>query len=523
MVTSCSDVQGKPDSTIDTDVVVVGSGAGGGAIAAELAEGGRSVVLLEEGGYYTAKDFGLDPTIMIRKLYRNAGTAVIRGTPNIIFSEGRCVGGSTVINGGMSWRTPDKVLKRWQWEHGLGELSAAGLEPYFAKVEERVHVRPQDPESIGRDAELMIEGANKLGYKWVPAMRNQKHCAGTNNCAFGCPTDAKQSVLVTYVPRTLAAGGRLYAGCRVERITTDGHRATGVVARFRDPVSGRRGPRLTVRAKVVVLACGAIQTPALLLRNRLANSSDQVGRNFLCHPNAKVIGLYDHDIDAWKGTIQGNQIREFIDEGILITTSMVPPGLIAMSLPWFGARSLELMRDYNKMLAAGCLVEDTGAGRVILDVFREPKMRYDVNDRDFASLIRGVAHTAEILFASGAREVLLPFDSLPSIRSPDQIRTMFATPIPKSEVECLTVHAMGTARMGVDKRSSVVDPHGESWDVPGLFVADASIFPGPIGVNPQITIMALATRIGRWLLENERRYFGQPSSTVVSTMVTSSA
>jgi choline dehydrogenase-like flavoprotein len=508
MLTTFNDVAGKPDLSDEADVVVVGSGAGGGAIAAELAEGGRSVILVEEGGHYTSKDFTNDAPAMIKKLYRNAGTNVIRGTPNIIFSEGRCVGGSTVINGGLSWRTPDKVLKRWVWEHGLSDLSPERLNHYFAQVEERVSVGPQDPESLGEDAHLMREGADRLGYKWIPAMRSQKHCAGSDSCAFGCPTDAKQSVLVTYVPRALARGARLYAGCRVERVLTDGRRATGIEARFRDPETGRAGPRLRVRARVVVLACGAIQTPSLLLRNRLANSSGQVGRNFLCHPNSKVVGIYDRDISAWKGVIQGNQIREFLDEGIMITTTMVPPGLLAMSLPWFGEESFALMRDYNRMLVAGCLVEDTGSGRVSLDLFGEPKMRYDVNDRDFANLIRGVALTAEVLFASGARRVLLPFDGLPAIDSADAIRTLYTTRIPKDEVECLTVHAMGTCRMGVDRGSSVVDPHGETYDVPGLFVADASVLPSAIGVNPQITIMALATRTGRWILDEERRYFG---------------
>ena len=506
-VVTFGDVADRADLVESADVVVVGSGAGGGAIAAELAEAGRSVILVEEGGYYSDKDFTSDPPAMIRKLYRNAGTAVIRGRPNIIFSEGRCVGGSTVINGGMSWRTPDKVLKRWVWEHGLTDLAPEKLAPFFDKVEERVSVGPQDPESLGRDAELMAQGADRLGYRWIPALRNHKHCAGSNLCAFGCPTGAKQSVLVTYVPRTLAAGGRLYAGCAVESITTDGQRATGVVARFRHPESGRRGPRLTVRAKVVVLACGAIQTPRLLLRNGLANSSRQVGRNFLCHPNSKVVGIFDHDIESWKGVIQGNQIREFLDEGIMITTTMVPPGILAMSLPSFGEESLAVMRDYNKMLVAGCLVEDTGSGRVSLDLFGEAKMRYDVNDRDFANLVRGAALTAEILFAAGARKVLLPVDGLPSISSPDEIRKLFESPIPKDQMECLTVHAMGTCRMGVERASSVVQPTGETWDVPGLFVADASLFPTPIGVNPQISIMAMSTRIGRLILNEERRYF----------------
>ena len=359
------------DVTLDADVVVVGSGAGGGAIAAELAEGGRSVVVVEEGGHYTSKDFALDAPTMIKKLYRNAGSAPILGRPNIIFSEGRCVGGSTVINGAMSWRTPEKVLKRWQWEHGLAELSPEALDPFFTKVEERVSVGPQDPESIGEDARLMQRGADKLGYAWVPAMRSQKHCCGANNCAFGCPTDAKQSVLVTYVPRLLAAGGtpllRLQGRARAHRRTARHRRQSAASA---IPSRARADRSSTVRAKVVVLACGAVQTPVLLLRNGLTNSSGQVGRNFLCHPNAKVVGVYDQPIHAWKGTIQGNQIREFIDEGIMITTSMVPPGLLAMSFPYFGARSWEVMRDYDKMLAAGCLVEDTGSGRVGVDLLR---------------------------------------------------------------------------------------------------------------------------------------------------------
>jgi choline dehydrogenase-like flavoprotein len=486
-------------SEVECDAVVVGSGAGGGAIAAELAEGGLDVILVEEGGLHKTRDFTANAPEMIQRLYRNAGTAVIRGTPNILFSEGRCVGGSTVINGGMSWRTPEKILRRWVWEHDLADLSPEKLDPFFAKVEERIHVAPQLPESLGRDAELMAAGADKLGYRHQPAMRSQRACAGTNLCAFGCPTEAKQSVLVTYIPRFLAAGGRLVSGCRVDHIQTDGRRATGVAARI-----GKRSVR--IRAGIVVLACGAVQTPRLLLRERLANSSGLVGKNFLCHPNGKVVGVFDHAISSWKGAIQGNQIREFQDEGIVITTTMVPPGLLAMGLPYAGRRSFEVMRDYDRMLVAGCLVEDTSAGRIGLDLFGDADMRYDISDRDHATLLRGVCLTAEILFAAGARRVLLPFDCLPEIDSADDIRKVYATPIPKDQVECLTVHAMGTCKMGSDPRNSVVDPHGQCWDLPGLFVADASVFPGPIGVNPQVTIMALATRTGRHILDDKRRY-----------------
>ena len=176
----------------------------------------------------------------------------------------------------------------------------------------------------------------------------------------------------------------------------------------------------------------------------------------------------------------------------MMATTMVPPGLIAMSLPYIGEQSMAMMEKYNRMVVCGVLVEDTGAGRVTVDLFGEAKMRYDLNDRDTANMIRGVALLAEIYFASGAREVLLPFASLPSIGSVDEIKKIFSHPIPKNEIECLTVHPMGTCRMGLDRKRSVVDSHGESHDVPGLFVADASVFPSPIGVNPQVSIMALA-------------------------------
>ncbi|HZU85308.1 MAG TPA: GMC family oxidoreductase, partial [Polyangiaceae bacterium] len=471
MVTSFEQVEGRADLEDACDAVVVGTGAGGGAIAAELAEGGRDVVMLEEGGHYTARDFTLDAPEMLKKLYRNAGTAVIRGRPNIIFSEGRCVGGSTVVNGGICWRTPEKVLKRWVWEHGLDGMTPAKLDPIFAKVEERVHAAPQDPGSVGEDSELLRAGAERLGYRVVPVKRNQVHCCGTNNCVFGCPTDAKRSTLVAYVPRVLANRGRLYAKCRAERILVENGRAVGIVGRFRDPESGRFGPRLTVRAKVVILAAGAIQTPALLQRNKLANSSGQLGRNFLIHPNAKAIAIYDRDVLGWKGTIQGYQIHEFVDEGIVLTTSFVPPGLLALSFPYFGRESLEVMRDYNRMIAAGALVEDTHAGRVSLDWFGEAKMSYQLDAHDVHQLVRGIALLSEIYFESGARRVLLPFAGLEEIRSPDEIRKLFERPIPPEELECLTVHAMGTCRMGVDPRRSVVGPFGEAHDVRNLFVA----------------------------------------------------
>ncbi len=254
------------DTVLGCDVVVVGSGAGGSTAAAELAEAGFDVIVLEEGSYYGTKDFKPNALDMIRKMYRDGGASAAIGRPPILFQEGRTVGGSAVVNGGMSWRTPERILEDWAKDYGLPGLRPAALEPYFERVERRIHVAYQDPESIGRDNQLLKEGADKLGWAIDPNLRNQLHCAGSNNCAFGCPTGAKQSTLVTYIPRALHFGARVYSNVRINKITQHGKRATGVSGHVIRP-NGTRGHRVTVRAKVVIAACGSIQTPALLHRS----------------------------------------------------------------------------------------------------------------------------------------------------------------------------------------------------------------------------------------------------------------
>ena len=300
------------DSVLDADVVIVGSGAGGAALAAELAEGGLDVVVLEEGRYWSTRDFTANASQMIRQMYRDGGATMALGSPPVLYQEGRAVGGSTVVNGGMSWRTPEKILDRWWREAGLDGIRAADMEPYFERVERRIHVRTQDPESIGRDNQLLKIGADAKGWKVIPNLRNQVHCPGSNNCAFGCPTGAKQSALVSYVPRALHFGARLYSDVRVERITRSGKRATGVVGHV-VRADGGRGHRLTVRAKLVVSACGAIHSPALLDRSGFRSPSGMVGKNLSLHPNVKLVAIFDEDVRGWEGVHQAYQVREALE------------------------------------------------------------------------------------------------------------------------------------------------------------------------------------------------------------------
>jgi len=499
----------KQDVVESCDVVVVGSGAGGGAIAAELAEGGLEVVILEEGGYYQSKDFSLDPGKATAMLYRDAGASAIMGKPNIFFQEGRCVGGSTVINGGMCWRTPEKILQRWRWEMGLTDLTPEHLEPFFEKVEQRINVAPQSPESLGRSEMLFKKAADKLGWLIHPNKRNQKDCTGEGICIFGCPTDKKQSVLVTYIPRALEKGARLYSDIKINKITIKDRVAVGVEGRVLDRRTGKKtSHKIKVRARVVVLAGGALQTPVLMMKSGIKNK--ELGKNFHCHPNVKVVGVFPDPVYYWKSVHQGHQVHQFIDEGILLTMSVViHPAVMPLSLPQFGRESLEIMEKWNHMVVGGALVDDTTTGVVKKAIWGEPLAYYNIDHIEHERLLRASALASKLMFEMGAEKVLLSFATLTELNSPDEIPRIWEAGVKKEEIEIPTVHAFATCRMGANPKRSVVSPWGESWEVEKLFIADGSVVPTSIGVNPQETIMAFATRTGQHLIENWAKYRGQ--------------
>jgi choline dehydrogenase-like flavoprotein len=486
------------DVAVECDAVVVGSGAGGATMAAELADAGVDVVMVEEGGYHPTESFTSENLRALRTLYRDGGAGMALGLPPVVFAEGRCVGGSTVVNGGMSWRTPPDVLRRWAADEGVLAVGEADMEAYFATVESRISVRPQDPETVGRDSRLLAAGAEANGWRVVGNLRDQLHCAGTNNCINGCPTGAKRSMLLTHVPRALSRGARLFADCRVERVTRSGGRATGVTGRFVRP-GGRSGPRLSVRARVVIAAAGAVQTPLLLLRSGIKSASGQLGRNLALHPNATVIALFDEDVTGWQGVHQAFQVRQFAAEGLLLTAQNMPPPLLAALMPAHGRHLGELMAQYNRVVTAGPLVTDSGEGRIRS---RLGQVFYQLTDQAAARVVRGVELTARALFTAGARRVLLPFAGAPEVGSDDELRRVLSRPVPKRVMDLYSVHIMGTARMSEDPRRGVTGSFGAFHGVPGLIVADASLFPGPVGINPMETVIALALRNADHLIEH---------------------
>ncbi len=491
--------------SLECGALIVGSGAGGATMAAELAGAGVDVIVLEEGGYHPTESFTAATGRALRTLYRDGGGGMAIGRPSVLYAEGRCVGGSTVVNGGMSWRTPARVLRRWAEQEGLQAIGEQDLDPYFTALEAGLSVGRQDPETVGRDSELFKSGAEARGWTVVPNRRNQLHCAGTNNCNSGCPTGAKRSMLVTSVPRALALGARLYADCRVDRITRSGPGVTGVTGHFVRP-GGRRGPSLAVRARTVIVAGGAVQTPALLMRSGLRSASGQLGRNLSVHPNAVATAFFDQDVYGWQGVHQAFQVREFHAEGLLLTATNLTPPMLAGIMPAYGRELGELMADYNRIVTAGPLVSDTGTGRIRNVPGLGPQVFYQLTDHDAARVVRGVELTAEALFTAGARRVLLPFDGAPQVRSPGELRRLLARPVPKRSLQLFSIHLMGTARMSENPRRGVTGSFGEFHGVSGLMVTDASTFPGPVGINPMETVIALAMRNARRLIERRDRY-----------------
>ena len=303
----------REDRTVNCDVCVVGSGAGGAVVAERLAAAGKQVVVLEDGGFHPSDTFTLREKDMYPRLYQEGGA---RGTVDrsIGILQGRAVGGSTVVNWTTCFRTPQRVLEHWAEHHGANAL-ASSIEPHFARVEERLHVEQVRLEQINLNNRVLWDGARALGYRVELLHRNVHRCLHTGYCGMGCPVDAKQSMLATFVPDAVKRGAEVYANAWVSNIESEGRRVVRAVAHMRDPRTDKlTGVKLRVEAKQFVLAGGAINTPAILLRSEM-NSNGRVGKRTYLHPTMLLLGVHERRIDAFKGSPQYVGCSEFAQRG----------------------------------------------------------------------------------------------------------------------------------------------------------------------------------------------------------------
>jgi choline dehydrogenase-like flavoprotein len=468
--------------TIEADFCIVGAGAGGAVAAAELAEGGASVVVLEQGGHHDPDDFTARPPEMLARLYRDGGQTTTIGSPPIVLPLGRGLGGTTLVNSGTCFRTPAHVLNRWVGEYGL-ELDEAAMSACFERVECSLSVGEVTPELAGANAAVARRGAQRLGWSHGYLRRNARGCVGSGVCVFGCPTSAKQHTGITYVPRAVRAGAQIVTGADVRELLRDGARVRGAVARLGD------GSRLEVHASEVVLACGAIHTPLLLARNGIANGSGQLGRNLSLHPATAAFALMDEEVNMARGVPQSFYVDEFAADGLMLETVAGPPAYAAMSLPLRGDRHTRAMASYPRLAQLGLMVSDSSRGSVHA-LGKRPVIRYSLDAADLARVRMGLERIEQLLRAAGASEVYLP---LPPGVAPRAARAR--------DLRLMAFHPLGTARADARPTHGVVDGRLAVHGLRGLRIADGSVVPSSLGVNPQLTIMALATRLAFQLLE----------------------
>ena len=494
-VTPAADLPAR--ETVECDVVVVGTGAGGAPMAAELAERGHAVVMIEEGQYHDRRDFTGHAIEMQRKLYRDMGATVAVGNCWIPIPVGKSVGGTTTINSGTCYRVPSRVLADWRDKFGLHDFTDDEMAQHYEKVEAELRVEPARAQYLGGCARMIAKGCDTLGYRHQPLRRNAPDCDGKGVCCFGCPTDAKRSTNVSYVPRALRAGANVLTGLRVEDILVEQGRAVGVIARARDR-------EITVRAKAVVISCGSLMTPVLLLRTGLANSSGEVGRNLSIHPATASVAHFDDSVRGFDAIPQGYAIEEFHDEGILYEGAFAPLDIGAASIPLVGPRFMELVEQYDRLACFGFMIEDTSRGRVRASGWR-PLLTYRLNDHDVARMKRGMEILIRIFLAAGARSVLPNVNGFDEITDSAGLSRFRNAKLTARDFEITAYHPLGTARMGRDAKKSVVGPTHETHDVPGLFIVDGSAVPSSLAVNPQLTIMAMATRAAAFVSQSAER------------------
>ncbi len=483
-----------------TRVLVIGTGAGGAVAAKELAERGHAVLALEAGSHFTADHVDQREETTFPRLYAEGGR---RGTrdKSVLVLQGRGVGGSTLHNTGLCFRTPGGILEAWKKTHGLD----LDLAPHLARVERHLGVTPVRPDEVNPLNEALARGARALGWRHVRANHNRVDCEGCGYCVLGCAYDKKQGMALTYVPRARAAGATFVSDARVERLL---RRSGRWIARgtLRGPGGETRAP-LEVTADAVVLAAGAIDTPQLLQRSGLGGA--EVGRTLRLHPSLPVAGVFEEPIRGFRGVPQSVLVTEhatFLEHGhggFVFIPSFGHPATTALLAPGVGLAHWEVLRAYDRLAVAAVMLHDETRGRVRpgwLGIER-PRIDYWPSLPDQERLRDGVKKLARLWLAAGARAVVLPFARAPLARTEADIEAVDSYPFVPHEVAVSSVHPQGTCPLG-----SVLDEASCVKDVPDLVVADASVFPTSVGLPPQLTTAALATRAAFLLADRlERR------------------
>jgi choline dehydrogenase-like flavoprotein len=492
------------DLSLDCDVCIVGSGAGGAVVAQRLATAGKRVIVLEDGGFHQSARFDLTERNMFRRLYQEGG-ARATADQSMAILQGRAVGGTTVINWTTCFRTPERVMTWWAEHHGVEGLTHEALVPHWERIEQRLNVQQMRLDQVNANNMMTWRGLEALGWHKDLLFRNVKNCAHTGYCGMGCVIDAKQSMLVTFIPEAVNAGADVYANAWVERVEIEGRHVTGVIAKVRDPLTDRfTGRTITVRPRITVLSGGAINTPALLLRSEL-DPSGRTGKRTFFHPALGAVGVHAARVNPFVGSPQYVYSDQFVEPepgkmGFLLEGAPMFPMSMGGLMTGLGAErqaALEVL-PYSALTGAllhdGFDPDDPDEGATItLQSGGRPKIDYKWTERLQQGVRDAMRATMQIQLAAGAEQVFSSNGIY--VRSEDDIaRWVDHAPFRPGDLPLFVAHCMGGCAMGIDPHRSVVDSRSlRHHALDDLFVIDGSVFPTACSVNPQISIYGLAS------------------------------
>ncbi|MDE2048913.1 MAG: GMC family oxidoreductase [Betaproteobacteria bacterium] len=496
----------RPD-TLNCDVCIIGSGAGAGISAELLTRAGLDVLIVEEGPLKSSRDFRMSEAEAYPQLYQeSAARKTADKAINIL--QGRAVGGSTTVNWTSSFRTPDATLAWWRDRYGLSDFTPETLAPWFIQAEQRLNIGPWLlPPNENND--ILLRGTRALGIASAAILRNVKGCWNLGYCGMGCPTNAKQSMLVTTLPSALDGGARLLVETRAQQFEFAGERVAALLCVGALP-DGDAAPGKATRitAKHYVLAGGAINSPALLLRSKAPDPHGLLGTRTFLHPTVISAALFDHAVDGYKGAPQTIYSDHFLHTqaldgplGYKLEAPPLHPVLFASTMQGFGAPHAERMRDFTRSQAIIALMRDgfhpqSVGGTVALRSNGQPVLDYPVHDVVFEAARRALLTMAEVQFAAGAREVTPVHEAGRAYkRWPEAREAIAALPMKPYVLRLVSAHVMGGCRMAGSATQGVVQPDGVHWQVPNLSVHDGSLFPTSIGANPQLSIYGIVNRM----------------------------
>lgn len=490
------------DATERCDVAIIGTGCGGASLACRLAEAGYDVVMLEQGGYFTREDFDGRELHMLAKIDGGRG---LDASPDLSvnLTYGNNVGGASVHYWADSYRTPRDRLELWTERYGITGHTPAILEPHFEAIERDLNVHLAEDGYANRMNLLVKDAAERLGWEVKRVPQARKGCVRSGHCMQGCPFDKKQSQLVTYIPRALAAGARLYADARAERLAMDRSRVRSLVARVMDRATGRpRSEAITVEARAFVVAAGGYGTPDFLLRQGLKERLPALGEHFFCNPCPQTHAVFDDPIIQWRNIPAAWAVEEFrlareaagryLEGGYLLMANQLHPATLAAVLPGLATSHLDLMKQAPNLGGTIAWIDDAEEGRISIDGGRR-RVQVPLVGGNEARIRDAWQKQATLLLTAGAREVLFGDNADTRIRDLADIeRAVASIDLRPARNVFAAPHPGGGARMGEDPNTSVVASDHRVHGTDNLYVADPSVFPTPPSVDPSLSIMAFS-------------------------------